>query len=127
MKSPKQQSGLALLTAIIVVALVTLATVRLAETQQVNIRRTSNLLNQDQARLTIQGAEGWAKGVLARDAKKNNTDSLADEWATQLPPIEVAGGTIQGEVQDLQGRFNLNNLIKSGKPSPVTSTASSAF
>jgi general secretion pathway protein K len=36
---------------------------------------------------------------------------LAEQWAIELPPLPVDGGTIVGKLEDLQGRFNLNNLI----------------
>jgi general secretion pathway protein K len=47
---------------------------------------------------------------LARDFNANKTDSKKDDWATVLPPIPVEGGTIGGSIEDLQGRFNINNL-----------------
>jgi general secretion pathway protein K len=36
---------------------------------------------------------------------------LGEQWAFELPPLPVDGGTISGRLEDLQGRFNLNNLI----------------
>src|SRR4029077_12156653 len=48
------------------------------------------------------------------------SDNLGEIWATELPPLPVDGGTIQGRLEDLQGRFNLNNLINDrGLPDPV--------
>ncbi len=63
--------------------------------------------------------EDWAGQVLRRDREKNATDHLGEDWATILPPIDVEGGQIAGRIEDLQGRFNLNNLIKGDKADPV--------
>jgi general secretion pathway protein K len=42
----------------------------------------------------------------------SQTDHLAEIWATELPglPIE-GGGEVFGSIVDLQGRFNINNLV----------------
>jgi general secretion pathway protein K len=39
------------------------------------------------------------------------SDHLGELWATELPPLPFEGGVISGRIEDLQGRFNLNNLI----------------
>jgi general secretion pathway protein K len=37
-----------------------------------------------------------------------------------LPPLPIEGGTVEGRLEDMQGRFNLNNLIHGdGTPNPV--------
>ena len=41
------------------------------------------------------------------------------EAALQLPPISVEGAVVGGRLEDLQGRFNLNNLVKDNKVSPL--------
>ena len=39
------------------------------------------------------------------------TDHLAEAWAQPLPPLPVDGGEVRGALEDMQGRFNLNNLV----------------
>jgi general secretion pathway protein K len=65
------------------------------------------------------GVEDWAKGTLARDLKENRHDGLSDIWTAPLPETRVPGGKLAGRIQDLQGRFNLNNLYQGGKLQPV--------
>lgn len=113
--APKHSRGVALITALLVVALVTIIAVGMAARQQVDIRRAGNILDGDQAYLFTLGVESWAQGVLAQDFRDGQTknkvsDTLNEDWATALPPIEVAGGKVAGKIEDLQGRFNLNNL-----------------
>ncbi len=85
--------------------------------QQLDLRRTANVINGEQAYIYALGGESWVKRILLRDRKDNEIDSLHDVWATPLPPLPIPGGTIQGQVEDLQGRFNLNNLVTEGQAS----------
>jgi general secretion pathway protein K len=111
------QHGVALITALLVVALATLTAVAMTTRQQLDIRRTANVLNGEQAYLYALGAESWVKRILLRDAKHNQIDSFNDVWAMPLPPLPIPGGTVQGQIEDLQGRFNLNNLLENGQAS----------
>jgi len=114
----RRERGVALITAVLVTALATLAAVALASHQALALRRTANLLDADRARLFALGVEGWAGQLLARDAQEGPVDSLGEDWARRLPPLEVEGATVAGHLEDLQGRFNLNNLLDGqGRPS----------
>jgi general secretion pathway protein K len=112
-----QESGVALLTALLVVALASIAAAQIFSRQVLDVRRTENLLNAEQAWLHVLGAEDWARQILHRDSKDSQRDHLAEPWALKLPPTPVDGGQISGELEDLQGRFNLNHLLDDeGKP-----------
>jgi general secretion pathway protein K len=114
------QRGIALITALLIVALATLAAVAMASRQQLDIRRSANLLNGAQALQFALGVESWAQQVLTRQKRKSNVVHLNQDWATQLPPMEVEGGQIAGQLVDLQGRFNLNRLLRpDGQPDNV--------
>lgn len=112
----RQQRGVALITALLITALVTVAAVAMASRQQLDIRRTGNHLEADQAYLYALGMEAWAKQVLRQDLQDSSIDTLQEDWRTQLPPIPVEGGSIQGSLEDMQGRFNLNNLLDDQDP-----------
>src|SRR5699024_1800539 len=71
--------------------------------------RSALLLAQSQAWQYNLGAEAWARQILRRSVNKN--DTLDSDWAQQIPPLPVQGGAIDGGIQELEGRFNLNNLI----------------
>lgn len=110
--SPRsRQSGVALITALLITAIATVAAAAMASRQQLDIRRTANVVESDQAYLFTLGVESWAGEILARDRRDNQTDHPEEDWATILPPIEVEGGLVAGRIEDMQGRFNLNNLI----------------
>jgi len=69
------------------------------------------LLNHDQAVQVALGAESWVISILHQDMEDSQTDHLAEIWASELPGLPIDGGEVFGQVEDLQGRFNINNLI----------------
>jgi len=111
MRSPTRQSGVALITVMLIVAIATLVAVSMVDRQQLDIRRTGNLVFSDQALEYALGAEAWAIGLLEQDARDNAVDYLGEDWATALAPIEVDGGAIKAQIIELSGRLNPNNLV----------------
>jgi general secretion pathway protein K len=113
-----RMNGTALVTALLVVALASVAAASMLKQQHLDIRRAGNVFNADQASLYAQSAEAWVIQVLLRDKQENKNDSLTDSWATLQEPIDIEDGKMLVQVEDLQARFNLNNLLnKEGKPS----------
>ncbi len=107
-----KQHGVALITALLIVALATITAVAMTSRQQIDIRRSANVLNLQQARAYTLGAEAWAQQILWRDARSSSSDHLQELWAMTLPPTMVEGGQLSGRLSDLQSQFNLNNLLK---------------
>lgn len=106
------QRGVALITALLITAIVAVLAVGMASRQQLDIRRTGNIFDSGQTYLYALGVESWARGLLAKDlAASPALDALNETWATALAPIKVEGGKVAGQIEDLQGRFNLNNLV----------------
>ena len=106
-----RQRGVALITALLIVSLVTVIAVAMATRQHIDVRLTGNLLHGEQAYAYALAAESWARVILRRDESQSDHDSLDEDWATALPPITVEGGQVSGKIEDLQGRFNINNLV----------------
>lgn len=111
MSGKTRQKGVALLTALLLVALVTILTVNLQWDTSLDIRRSQNLFEADQALLYALGAEAWASEILQTDARDSDTDHTGEDWATPVPTLPIEGGAIRGFLEDMQGRFNLNNLV----------------
>jgi general secretion pathway protein K len=106
-----EQDGVALLTVLLVTGLITIMAVAMLSRQQIEIRRTENIMAADQALALARGGESWAIRLLLRDQKNSSVDHLGEEWARGLPPIPVEGGVVSGNIVDLQGLFNINNLL----------------
>ncbi|HQU14849.1 MAG: hypothetical protein B7Z66_03540 [Chromatiales bacterium 21-64-14] len=111
---PHRNRGVAVIVAMLVVALATAAVTAMVSRQQIEIRRTANLLEQDQAYLYGLAVETWGEEILRKDHAKSAVDDLTENWAQLPPPIPVEGGSLAGRIIDLQGRFNLNNLVVNG-------------
>jgi general secretion pathway protein K len=107
----RRQRGVALITAVLIVALGTMLAVSVFFQSFLDQRRSATLFALDQAYEVALGAEAWAADFLRQDAQDSKTDDLAEPWAQPLPPLPLDdGGTVEGRLEDMQGRFNLNNL-----------------
>lgn len=111
-----KMKGVALITVMLILSLATILAVSMTSRQQLDIHRSANIFNFEQAFQYVLGAELWAKQILKRDREDNKTDSFKDDWAMVLPALPVEGGQIKGQLEDLQARFNINNLVQEGKP-----------
>jgi general secretion pathway protein K len=107
------QRGVALITAVLLVALATILATRIGFQGALEQRRSTTAMLLDQGYLVGLGAEAWAASYLRKDLQDSKQDHLGERWATPIPPIPIEGGIIEGRVEDMQGRFNLNNLITS--------------
>ena len=116
---PSKQRGLALITAMLVVAIAATTAAYLSFDQQIWLRQSQNLTDRAQAEVVRAGAQEWAITILAKDAKDSQSDDLTEDWAKALPPLVVEDGQVKGQITDMQGRFNLNNLVRGGAPSPA--------
>jgi general secretion pathway protein K len=107
--APARQRGVALLIALLILALGASISSAMIWERSLATHRSALLIGQSQAWQYDLGAEAWARQILGRSVSKN--DTLDSDWAQQIPPLPVQGGAIDGGIQDLEGRFNLNNLI----------------
>lgn len=106
----KHQAGFALMTVLLVVALVSILASQMIYQQALDIQRTTNRLNQVQSQAVISGLDSWIKLGLAFDAKMGEVDHLSEQWAKTMPPVPFAGGDVAGQLTDWQGLLNVNNL-----------------
>lgn len=103
----RNQNGAALITALLVAALVTVVASALIFKQQLEIRRSGNIIHGDQATLYAKGMETWIATMLSRVQPGEEHKYLGQE----IPPIMIEGGQASGSLRDMQGLFNLNNLV----------------
>lgn len=111
MKTRTASRGVALITAMLITALASMVAANLAWDNALDVRRTTVLLNHEQAVQVALGAESWVIGILHQDLEDSETDHLGEIWAIELPGLPIDGGEVTGNIEDLQGRFNVNNLI----------------
>lgn len=109
------QRGVAIVLAMGVVALAALAATAMMVSQNTWSRQVELSAGHVQAQLLIQAGLDWARAVLSDDRRASTVDHLGEPWALRLPPIPVDNGSLAGHIEDQQGKFNLNNLLKNGK------------
>jgi general secretion pathway protein K len=119
----RRQRGAAVLLALLVVTLATFLVADLFWRQFVLYRTAENQQMGAQARLLLGGAQAWAR-VILQDSSHPGYDALSDPWAQPLAPTHLdqlgeespllAEATIEGGIQDAQGRLNLRNLVDGG-------------
>lgn len=129
LRGPARQRGVALIIALVLVALATILAWKISFQGYLERRRTIGFVAAEQAMQFGLGAEALAADVLATDMKQSKQVTLAGAWAQQTQPLPISApsdpdgepiGTLQGGLEDMQGRFNLNNLgriiLQNGKP-----------
>lgn len=102
-----KQNGVALISALLVVALATTAAVKLAADLQLDMRRAANLVTRDQAWEYLLGGEQFVTYLIDQAVKNDRLYELLEQEST----LPVDGGFISGKITDLQAKFNLNNLL----------------
>lgn len=111
--SPKQQSGLALLIAMLIVVIATTIAVNIVHEEIFTIRKSAHIQRMDRAALYAVGLEDWARVYLKEDSEESDIDELGEYWAGGIPGLPIDGGYLTGYVQDEQALFNLNSLVDS--------------
>src|SRR6266566_654371 len=122
------QRGLALITAVLVMVIVFTISIYLMLGQQVWIRQTQNLSDRNQfesMRRAVMDFVGLLGTQNAKDLTTGSSDALKkanmllkETSLTGINLTEVEHGGFDVFVEDAQARFNVNNVVKSGQPSP---------
>lgn len=111
-----RQRGAALVMALLLAAVTSVAAAGVASRLQLDLRLTENVLLDGQTGALATGIEAWALGQLARDLQASpEVDYAGEDWARPLPPTTMEGAEVAGRIEDLQGRFNLNALAGGGE------------
>jgi general secretion pathway protein K len=106
-----RQRGVALITAVVLVAIATVLATRIGTDAALDLHRTTGIAALNQGWEVGLGAEAWAAQVLHDDKGDSDKDHLGENWARPVPPLPIDGGSIEGTLEDMQGRFNINNLL----------------
>ncbi|TLX57661.1 general secretion pathway protein GspK [Stutzerimonas nosocomialis] len=119
----KRQRGVALITVLLVVAIVTVVSAGLIARQQLSIRSVTNQVQARQAFQYALGGETLAKAILRRDIQDAApgdpgavVDHMLEAWARPLPAFPIDEGEIRVRIEDLSARFNLNSLVLNEQP-----------
>jgi general secretion pathway protein K len=107
----RRQSGVAAITAILIVAVAASAAAVMLSRQSAMLDQSMLVSARAQADLYAQAGLDWARGVLDQDARASAVDSLAEGWAQPIAGLPVERALVAGDIADEQGKFNLNDLL----------------
>jgi general secretion pathway protein K len=113
-----------MLVAILLVALGTIIAADVAYKSAMSARRGTATLSFDEALLISEGAEAFAAYGLRTVMQMSKPGAggtidiyAAQPWAQPVGPLEVVPGvTLEANLEDMQGRFNLNWLVSYTAP-----------
>lgn len=116
MKQPRAQTGIALITILLVFAIATVIAAEIVTRGHRDLRRSENLFDAKQAYHFALSGEQYARQILYRDYTERRSsgeplDTLEDTWAMNFPPFDIEDGDMDIKIQDIQARFNINNLV----------------
>jgi general secretion pathway protein K len=114
-----RQRGVAVVLAMGVVALAAIAAASMLASQSTWSRQAELTSEHVQAQALVHAGVDWGRALLSDDRRVSSVDHLGEPWAMRLPPVPVDNGELAGQIDDQQGAFNLNNLVKNGAPSPA--------
>ncbi len=122
---PSKQKGVALMIVLMIVALVAVLATEMGTRLQLQVQRTMNLKDNNQAYWYAMGAEAFArKSIQSLMKESEEVISIDQPWAQEFKyPLENGGLT--ANLEDLQACFNLNAIV-SGSASGNTNSSGSS-
>ena len=119
----RAQRGVALIVAILLVALGTIIAATVGYENAMAARRGTATFAFDQSLLISEGAEALAAyGIRQFYQSDSKSVYIGQGWDKPVGPMEVVPGVmLEASLEDMQGRLNLNNLVKKedGTPNAV--------
>ncbi len=117
--SGRRQQGVAIITALLIVALATTVSVTISTQLQLDIRRTGNLIASDQAHIYSLLAEETLQVILANnDLYDDFIDTLIKDGIAKQS-LFIDNAAITAEVTDLNACININSLVVDGAANAV--------
>ena len=131
----RAQRGAAILMAMLTVVLVATLAASMMWQQWRGVELESVQRTRVQSAWILTGALDWARLILREDAREGGADHLAEPWAVPLAPARLSTflaaergqalvsddtdvdteAFLAGNIEDLQARLNVTNLIDNGK------------
>lgn len=117
LSTSRSQRGIAVITAILIAALVASLAFALSARQRQWLNLVGNRADLSAARSLARSGIDLARLTLRDDMRGNQIDHLLEAWTVPVPSVNVEEGGVGGRIVELQGRFNLYNLQSGGRVS----------
>ena len=104
----RNESGMALLLVLVIVALLSTLIIEFSFSTLVDLRATETFRDRTKAFYLARGGVEAARTILQED--KNNFDHPDEFWGQPLVNIPAGDGDVSITIHDLSGRFNLSTI-----------------
>lgn len=111
---PRSQAGVALVSVMLLLAILVTLISYMLESQHLLIRQSSMLSLSEDSYLEGSYAESWGLAKLIKPSSLESdyaSDFLEEAWSEEMLDYKSNALHIKANIIDLQGRFNLNNLV----------------
>lgn len=105
----KPQKGTALIVSLLIMALVTAMISAASIKQQSNVQRVISIQDADKLYAYTYYVQAWAKVELFNRLKENDIEKQV--FKVTMPIYKADNITVEGYIVDMQGLFDVNNLI----------------
>lgn len=107
--------GVALITVMIIFAVLSILAVQILDTQQMHIQRTSNIINGSRAYQYMYGAEVFATSQLKTYFEESKAERVHrnQPWTQGALAFEIEQGLgqLEGSIKDMHSCFNINSIV----------------
>lgn len=111
-----RQRGVALISVLLVVAIATVLASSMMTDQNIRVHRAGNHFDQAQTRQYALGGEELARQILQEDfSEEPGVQHRGQAWASDQLEFEFGEGEVVLNIEDLQGRLNVNSLVAEGE------------
>lgn len=128
-----KESGAALLTAMIIVALIATLAASMIWQQWRAVQVEAAERSRTQSAWILAGALDWARLILREDARNGGADYIGEPWSVPLAEARLStflaadksntddapDAFLSGAITDAQARYNLTNLASGGRVDPM--------
>lgn len=119
-----RQQGMAVIGALVVVALASIAAASIVERQSLLAETLAGERDRTQAKWLLRGGLDWARVILQSDARNNRVTLKDAIWAQPIAGLEISPpgqdrkAYFSGQIEDEQGKYNLARLALEGAVQP---------
>lgn len=114
-----RQRGMAVISALLVVAAVTMIVASLLQRQDTFLRAVQAAQTRAQAQAVLEAGLGLARQLLREDSRRQAATRADGDWAAPIIDTRLQrpgrDSAFVGRLEDEQGKFNLRNLVFEGR------------
>ncbi len=111
MQQLSKQRGAAIIVALFVMSIVAVISVMLMSRLLMDVEHTALWLRDAQNGFSVSGSVDWARETLGNDWRRRVPNQVIDRTPIKSPVDQENHQLISSEIEDAQGRFNVNNLV----------------